>query len=68
MTTYNNAHAATYMGVSPSWLAKLRVHGGGPVFHKLGRRVLYRQADLDAWLAERRRNSTSDHGSAERAA
>ena len=56
--------AATYTGLSASTLNKLRVFGGGPVFLKLGRRVVYDPADLDAWLAERRRRSTSDSGQA----
>ena len=29
-----------------------RHYGGGPRSFKLGRRVLYRRADVDAWLAE----------------
>lgn len=52
--------AAKYIGFSQSKLAKLRVHGGGPVYVKAGRVVLYDPGDLDAWLAERRRTSTSD--------
>jgi hypothetical protein len=34
------------------------------VFIKLGRRVVYDPADLDAWLAAGRRRSTSDSGQA----
>lgn len=56
--------AATYTGLSVSTLNKLRVFGGGPLFLKLGRRVIYDVADLDAWLAARRRRSTSDNGRA----
>jgi predicted DNA-binding transcriptional regulator AlpA len=55
--------AASYTGLSVSTLNKLRVFGGGPVFLKLGRRVAYDVADLDAWLANKRRTSTSDDGS-----
>jgi predicted DNA-binding transcriptional regulator AlpA len=54
--------AATHTGLSVSTLNKLRVFGGGPVFLKLGRRVAYDLADLDAWLASKRRRSTSDSG------
>jgi predicted DNA-binding transcriptional regulator AlpA len=54
--------AATYIGLSVSTLNKLRVFGGGPTFLKLGRRVAYGVADLDAWLATKRRRSTSDAG------
>jgi hypothetical protein len=56
--------AARYVGVSASTLNKLRVFGGGPVFIKLGRRVVYDPADLDAWLTTGRRRSTSDSGQA----
>jgi hypothetical protein len=52
--------AAVYLGLSPATLETMRTRGGGPVFLKLGRRVLYRQADHDRWLHGRRRSSTSD--------
>jgi len=54
--------AATYCGSSASTFEKLRLTGGGPVYSKIGRRVVYRLADLDAWLDARRRTSTSDPG------
>lgn len=54
--------AAQHVGLSVSTLNKLRVFGGGPVFLKLGRRVAYDLGDLDAWLATKRRRSTSDAG------
>ena len=54
--------AAHHIGLSVSTLNKLRVFGGGPVFLKLGRRVAYDLTDLDAWLATKRRRSTSDTG------
>ena len=52
--------AADYCGSTASTFEKLRLTGGGPVYVKLGRRVAYRVEDLDAWLAARRRRSTSD--------
>jgi predicted DNA-binding transcriptional regulator AlpA len=54
--------ASEYIGLSVSTLNKLRVFGGGPIFLKLGRRVAYDAADLDAWLTSKRRRSTSDQG------
>src|SRR3954463_10113913 len=39
--------AARYVGLSESTLAKLRLNGNGPVYCKLGRRVVYRPADLE---------------------
>ena len=56
--------AARYLGISPSTLAKMRLRGDGPVFLKLNRSVAYDSRDLDAWLALRRRASTSDCGQA----
>ena len=53
--------AAAYLGLSPSTLAKLRMSGDGPPYAKAGPRiVVYDIADLDAWLAARRRRSTSE--------
>ncbi len=54
--------AAQYLGISASSLNKYRVFGGGPVFCKVGRVVVYDPNDLDAWLASCRRTSTSDNG------
>jgi hypothetical protein len=52
--------AADYLGLSPATLETLRSRGGGPAFVKLGRRVVYRREDLEAWLMKERRSSTSD--------
>jgi len=54
--------AASYLGLSAATLEKFRCSGGGPKFLKLGRAVRYDRADLDDWLASRRRCSTSDPG------
>jgi predicted DNA-binding transcriptional regulator AlpA len=54
--------AAKFLALSVSFLNKLRCSGGGPKFCKIGRAVLYDPADLETWLAERRRASTSDDG------
>jgi hypothetical protein len=40
-------------------LAKLAVHGDGPVFRKFGRYPVYEPADLDGW-AERRLSGPMD--------
>ena len=56
----NTRQAADYLGISESWLTKLRCVGGGPKYLKLGRRVLYRDADLDEWRAQYLVSSTSD--------
>jgi hypothetical protein len=52
--------AARYTGTSASFLNKRRVFGGGPQYLKLGRKVLYDQGDLDAWMAAHKRQSTSE--------
>jgi predicted DNA-binding transcriptional regulator AlpA len=52
--------AARYVGLSASTLAKLRLNGNGPTYCKLGRRVVYRPADLDQWLQSRTARDTSD--------
>ena len=43
--------AARLVGLSESTLATLRLNGNGPVYCKLGRRVVYRTSDLEQWLA-----------------
>ena len=47
------ADAADLLGLAPSTLAKLRLSGNGPIYCKLGRRIVYRLADLEAWLEAR---------------
>lgn len=54
--------AAEYLGLATQTLAKLRLSGDSPPYFKVGRRVLYERDELDAWLALRRRRSTSDTG------
>lgn len=57
MTT---ADAATYICKSASWLNKSRMTGDGPVYLKIGGAVRYLRADLDAWLAGKRRTAIYD--------
>jgi predicted DNA-binding transcriptional regulator AlpA len=56
----DNKQAAYFLKVSPRTLEKHRVRGGGPRFRKLGRRVVYAMADLEAWANERICSDTSD--------
>jgi excisionase family DNA binding protein len=42
--------AAEYLRVAPRTLQRWRQLGRGPRFVRAGRRVLYRQRDLDDWL------------------
>ena len=41
---------AEYIGGNPNTLRYWRHNGEGPVSFKVGRRVLYRKVDVDAWL------------------
>ncbi len=54
--------AAKEVGLSPRTLEKMRVYGGGPLFEKNGRRVVYDIDDLHAWRQQNKRRSTSDQG------
>jgi len=56
------SEAAGRLKVTPRMLEARRSRGGGPPFVKVGRAVRYREADLEAWIAERTRASTSDPG------
>lgn len=52
-------------GLAVSTLEKRRLAGEKPRFIKLGpRRVGYDPADIEAWIEEQRRSSTSDDGTA----
>lgn len=55
------AEAAKYLRLSKSTLAKMRLSGGGPVFTKLGRRVVYELADLETWVLTNKHTSTSEY-------
>jgi predicted DNA-binding transcriptional regulator AlpA len=58
------AQAAQLLGFSPRTLQAWRVRGGGPTFvHVSARCVRYRREDLEAWITERLRISTSEYGS-----
>ncbi|WP_299051868.1 helix-turn-helix domain-containing protein [uncultured Nocardioides sp.] len=45
---------ADYLGVSPGALYQMRHTGDGPPGFKVGARVRYRRAEVDAWLDARR--------------
>ncbi len=55
------ADAAAYCGLGKSTLDKLRLTGGGPAYSKLNSVVVYDMADLDAWIAANKYNSTSEY-------
>ena len=55
------AKTAKELGLSVSTLAKMRLYGTGPIFSKLGRRVVYRPEDLEQWITANRFTSTSEY-------
>ena len=62
ITIYIDApKAAALLGLSTNTLAKWRLTGAGPRYIKLGRRVVYRQSDIEAWVAGQEFRSTSEY-------
>jgi predicted DNA-binding transcriptional regulator AlpA len=55
--------AALLLGLSARTLEKHRCYGTGPVYRKLGGRVVYTVEDLLSWADQGVRRSTSDKGS-----
>ena len=53
--------AAQFLSLSPSTLAKMRLSGDTPRYIKMGRRVAYRQTDLDNWVSAKSFQSTSEY-------
>ena len=62
----NSEEAARILRMSARTLERMRVEGSGPKYLKAGRgtraRVLYRPADIDAWLDGQTYQSTSEYG------
>ena len=50
----NTAEVAEFSKLSKSFLEKARLEGRGPAPIKIGRRVLYRTADVRNWLESHR--------------
>lgn len=55
----NQRLAAEQLGLSTRSMERLRETGGGPKYAKIGARVLYPQAELDAWVARQLCDNTS---------
>ncbi len=58
----NTREASRITGVPVASLVTQRVRGGGPVFFKLGQKVIYTRRTCFEHLAAGRRTSTSDPG------
>ena len=52
--------AAAFLRLSPRTLERHRLIGSGTKFCRLGRKVVYRLSDLEAWASERTFSSTSE--------
>jgi hypothetical protein len=52
--------AALLLGLSARTLEKHRCYGTGPVYRKLGGRIVYAVEDLQRWADRGARRSTSD--------
>jgi hypothetical protein len=60
----DDLEAGAILGLSPSYLRKLRVTGGGPAFCKLGHRaVRYRLSALYGWASGKEIANTSQWAS-----
>ncbi len=55
--------AAQFLGLSPRTLEKHRTYGTGPIYRKLGGRVVYAVPDLQQWADSGTASSTSDPNS-----
>lgn len=59
---YDQAELIDPLKKSKQWFERKRWDGTGPKYIKIGRKPLYRGSDLNAWLNEQVRSSTSDKG------
>lgn len=55
----DTAEAAQALRLRPQTLAKWRLFGYGPAYLKIGARVRYRRADVDAFIAKCATRSTA---------
>ena len=51
---------AELLNLSEITIARLRLTGRGPRFCKIGRAVRYRRSDVEQWLKQNQRSSTSE--------
>jgi hypothetical protein len=54
--------AARFLGLSGRTLEKHRIYGTGPIYRKIGGRVVYAVDDLKAWADRGTKTSTADLG------
>lgn len=56
--------AAALVGLSTRTLDHHRIKGTGPQYSRLGRRIVYTRANINAWVAGREFGSTSEEDAA----
>jgi Helix-turn-helix domain len=54
--------AAEFLRTKDRTLERWRQVGGGPIFTKVGRRVVYKISDLESWVLQQRRSHTGSAG------
>ncbi|MBI9078065.1 MAG: helix-turn-helix domain-containing protein [Desulfatibacillum sp.] len=64
----NQEQTAQFLNISHRTLEKWRWEGTGPRFCKIGRRAMYKPADLQSYVDAQTRQSTSDPGPTSQAA
>jgi predicted DNA-binding transcriptional regulator AlpA len=57
---WTEIQAAAYLGLSKLTLHRARIAGTGPSFYKIGRKIVYTQATLDAWVTRDSFASTAE--------
>lgn len=57
-TWLDTEQAAAHVGIKRNTLEVYRTQGGGPEYVKVGRKVKYSLAALDAWMSSKRRAHT----------
>lgn len=60
MVLLTTTQAAEFLGISKRTLDGMRLSGRGPVYSKVGRLVRYPQAELERWIVQNQRLSTSN--------
>ncbi|GBQ82337.1 hypothetical protein AA13595_0898 [Gluconacetobacter johannae DSM 13595] len=50
---WTNEQTCTYLQIHPRTLARSRAAGTGPRYVKIGSKFMYRQEDVEEWLASR---------------
>lgn len=59
---YTRTEAAAYLGLAVNTLKFQAYKGTGPAYHKLGRKVVYTRADLDAYREAGRVTASQQEG------